>query len=258
MKKFTDSRKDNAIRFMKEQGLSNTLGGKWTNGKSCKHILKADTRPDQTDVIRKYNLLPGIDPDMLSVPHKFAHHLTSSQIMCYNFFRPLITDNGTPTPELIYILAERGVGIKDNSICEFESINPIDNTSYDLSIESAKLEIKFTEHGFGKAKNDGRHKTKFKNIYIDMIKKCKCLNCIPDEDSFFKFYQLFRNVLHIDDNSKYAIFVFPKGNMQCCNEFQEFVDRFINDEYMCNIQAWHWEDLLAGKEDSIFYKKYLR
>ena len=28
--------------------------------------------------------------------HPLAHHLTSSQIMCYNFFRPLINDKGIP------------------------------------------------------------------------------------------------------------------------------------------------------------------
>ena len=93
---------------------------------------------------------------------------------------------------------------------------------------------------------------------MDLIKNCKCLSCIPDENPFFENYQLFRNVLHIDDKSKYAICIFPKDNKQCCKELQEFVDRFINDEYKENIQAWYWEDLLAGKEDSDFYKKYLR
>ena len=134
----------------------------------------------------------------------------------------------------------------------------MDNTSYDLDIGPAKFEIKFTEYGFGKAKKDARHIAKFEDVYIDLIRKCKCLTCIPDEDSFFDFYQLFRNVLHIDDKSKYAIFIFPKANKQCCKEFQAFIDNFINEEYKENIQAWYWEDLLAGKEESDFFQKYLR
>lgn len=257
MKKFIDSRKENAVRFMAEKGMNDALGGKWTNGKSYAHILKVEDG-QKLDVIKKHNLLSGVNPDMFSDPHRFAHHLTSSQVMCYNYFRPLITNKRTPSPELIDIFAERGVHIPEDCICEFEALNPVDNTSYDLAICPAKFEIKFTEQGFGKAKNDARHKAKFDNAYMDLIKNCKCLSCIPDENPFFENYQLFRNVLHIDDKSKYAIFIFPKDNKQCCKELQEFVDRFINDEYKENIQAWYWEDLLAGKEDSDFYKKYLR
>lgn len=257
MKRFTDSRKRNSILFMKEQGYNNKLGGKWTNGNSYDHILKIDGGISQFDVICKYNLLEGISPDMFSDPHRFAHHLTSSQVMCYNFFRPLIDDNGNPSSELISILESRQISIPHDSICKFEAINPIDNTSYDMAIGSVTFEIKFTENGFGKAKADERHKVKFKEVYHGLIERCKCLVNYPDMDSFFEYYQLFRNILHIDDKNKYAVFIFPKDNKQCCKEFNEF-QQFIKDDFKRNIQAWHWETLLEGKETTDFYKKYLR
>ena len=258
MKRFTDSRKQNAVLFMKEQGMNDALGGVWTNSKSYDHILKIGKGQNQFDVISSYNLLKGVKPDMFSDPHRFAHHLTSSQVMCYNFFRPLINKEGGLSNEFIDILVGRNVQIPHNCTCEFEASNPIDNTSYDMAIGPAKFEIKFTEYGFGKAKKDIRHEEKFESIYIDLIRKCKCLSYIPEIEVFLKYYQLFRNILHIDDKSKYAIFIFPKGNKQCCREFQEFASIFINDEYRENIQSWYWEDLIAGKEDSDFFKKYLR
>ena len=257
MKTFTDSRKRNAVLFMKEQGYDDKLGGKWTNGNSYDHILKIDEGHNQYDVICKYNLLADINPDLFSVPHRFAHHLTSSQVMCYNFFRPLIYDNGKPSSELISILGDKHISIPNESICEFEATNPIDNTSYDMAIGPVKFEIKFTENGFGKAKTDERHKVKFNNVYHGLIEKCKCLVNYPDVKIFFSYYQLFRNILHIDDKNKYAVFIFPKDNKQCRREFNEFL-QFIKDDFRENIQVWHWETLLEGKEGSDFYKKYLR
>jgi hypothetical protein len=65
--------------------------------------------------------------------------------------------------------------------------------------------------------------------------------------------------LHIDDKSRYAVFIIPKDNKKCSDEFEKFVAEFIMDELISkNIQNWYWEDLLKGKEDTDFYKKYLR
>ena len=38
-------------------------------------------------------------------------------------------------------------------------------------------------------------------------------------------------------------------------EFNQF-HQLISDEYKDNVQAWYWEDLAAGKEDTDFFKKY--
>ncbi len=257
MNKFIESRKHNTVLFMREQGMDSALGGVWTNGNTYDHILKIGKGNNQFDVIKRYNLLKGVEPDMFSDPHRFAHHLTSSQVMCYNFFRPLIGKNGTMSKELISILEDRNIQIPNDSLCEFEASNPIDNTSYDMAIGPARFEIKFTEHGFGKAKSDERHKIKFETVYKDLIRCCRCLKDMPDMATFFKYYQLFRNILHIDSKDNYAVFLFPKGNKQCNKEFLEFYE-FIKDDYKENVQVWYWEDLLAGNENGDFFKKYLR
>ena len=257
MKKFIQSRKINATAFMIEKVMTSKLGGKWINGKECSHILKIDLDEFQFDVICKYNLLHGVKPDMFTSPHRFAHHLTSSQVMCYNYFRPLIDSEGVPSEAFRELLESKKVDLPDESICEFEVENPLDHTSYDMAAGPVRFEIKFTECGFGTAKSDDKHMQKFDKVYLPMINACECLSCKPDQDMFFKHYQLFRNVLHIDDKSRFAIFIFPKANKQCQREFLEFY-KFINDEYKDNVQVWYWEDLLEGKEDTDFYKKYLR
>lgn len=257
MKKFADSRKQNAVLFMNEQGMSHTLGGKWTNGKSYDHILKIDKGHNQLDIIKSYNVLSGINADLLSAPHRFAHHLTSSQVMCYNFFRPLMDSHGKLSEELKELFEKKNISIPEDSICEFEAINTKDNTSYDMKINHITFEIKYTENGFGKAKSDDRHQLKFEETYKGMLETCNCLISVPDKQTFFKYYQLFRNILHIDDKNKFAVFIFPRGNKRCVKEFEEF-NKLIEDEYKNNIQVWYWDDLLKGKEDSDFYQKYLR
>lgn len=259
MKNFIKARKDNSVKFITDQGKAKILGGKWTNGEPCQHIIKIETGEKKIDAIKKYNILSQINTDLFSNPHRFAHHLTSSQVMCYNFFRPLIDDNAKPSIDLMKILKDRHISIPQNSICEFETMNLVDGTSYDMTIGPVTFEIKFTEYGFGKAKSDDKHKTKFKEVYEKLINKCICFKRNPNIEEFFKYYQLFRNVLHIDDKSRYAVFIIPKDNKKCSDEFEKFVTEFIMDELISkNIQNWYWEDLLKGKEDTDFYKKYLR
>lgn len=258
MNKFIESRKHNAVLFMREQGMDSALGGVWTNGNTYDHILKIGKGNNQFDVIKRYNLLKGVEPDMFSDPHRFAHHLTSSQVMCYNFFRPLIGEDRKPSDDLVTILAENGIVLTEGyDTCAFETANKQDNTSYDMTIGPVTFEIKFTENGFGTAKDDDRHKKKFESVYKVMLDKCQCLISYPERKEFLQSYQLYRNVLHIDNKSKFAVFVFPKGNVKCMREFTQF-HQLISDEYKDNVQAWYWEDLAAGKEDTDFFKKYLR
>lgn len=72
----------------------NPIPGLWQGkGAPRKHILGNPSSPkERADVINKYSLLPNVplvDGDTIHL-HQYAHHLNSSQIMCYNFFRPMI------------------------------------------------------------------------------------------------------------------------------------------------------------------------
>lgn len=72
----------------------NPIPGLWQGkGAPRKHILGKPSSPkERADLINKYSLLPNVplvDSGTIHL-HQYAHHLNSSQIMCYNFFRPMI------------------------------------------------------------------------------------------------------------------------------------------------------------------------
>lgn len=80
-----------------------------------KHILgNPKTQIEKVDIINKYSILPNvmpIDSETLHL-HTHAHHLNSSQIMCYNFFRPIIGEYDKSikmyqNSELLSLLIER-------------------------------------------------------------------------------------------------------------------------------------------------------
>lgn len=62
-------------------------------GEPRKHILGNPLSVEEkVELVNKYSLLPStpkIDGKQIHL-HQYAHHLNSTQIMCYNFFRPLI------------------------------------------------------------------------------------------------------------------------------------------------------------------------
>ena len=95
----------------------NSIPGLWQGkGAPRKHILGKPSSPkERADLINKYSLLPNVplvDSGTIHL-HQYAHHLNSSQIMCYNFFRPMIEGfDGTmyhPKDDLIKLL-EKKVG----------------------------------------------------------------------------------------------------------------------------------------------------
>ena len=72
----------------------NPIPGLWQQkGQPKTHILgNPSTSEQKAELINKYSLLPNvpsIDCNTIHL-HRCAHHLNSSQIMCYNFFRPLV------------------------------------------------------------------------------------------------------------------------------------------------------------------------
>ena len=82
-------------------------------GEPRSHILgNPSTMEEKVELINTYSILPNIPPiDCKSIHlHQYAHHLNSSQIMCYNFFRPLIESfNGkmyTPKTSLLNLIKE--------------------------------------------------------------------------------------------------------------------------------------------------------
>ena len=84
------------------------------NGKPYSHILKID-RFNKRQIVSCYNIIQGVSSDLLPLSlHRFAHHLNSSQILCYNFFRPMLTESGRATEKLVTLLEKYGIKQSDD------------------------------------------------------------------------------------------------------------------------------------------------
>lgn len=253
------------------------LGGTW-RGKSYEHILKVRSRED---LIWEYNVLPAVrqidskEGRLLKGAqlHQCAHHLNSSQILCYNFFRPLLLakDKGAvPKPELSSLLLEGcGVTLSENAQCEFESASRFhDRTNFDLYINDDNgtevfFEIKYTEQHFGNGKNDPRHNDKFLKTYLPMIGHCSAIDkkAASDPKIFFRHYQLFRNTLGITGSNKYTLFIYPADNSSLAREAKLFKDSFLTGPDAANVHFLTWEEMTSLLPDSQhkneFINKYL-
>ena len=129
---YTDVR-EHLINYLEKTQNGKTEGiipGIWpNNGKEYKHILNIEK--GKVLAIQSYNLLRGVSqlPFILEGKslHQFAHHLNSSQVMCYNFFRPQLDDNKLVKEPLIKLLNDLGVIFDESNICakaDFEYEEP--------------------------------------------------------------------------------------------------------------------------------------
>lgn len=263
---------------------------------SKEHILFIDDDDPEAKylAIRQYNILEEANMEPFLLPnklHKFAHHLNSSQILCYNYFRPFIVNNaGVPILKASKQLSARVPALNDahviDSKFEYEQTIEIDpqnsqwywtpkgahkieaeGTNFDFYVKTAEdeifFEIKYTEQGFGHitdgddVKKDGKYSDKFEHLYKKHIDECVAINdCMRHEitkDIFFKYYQLFRNVIRIKTSHQYAVFIFPEENTKCYAEFSDF-KRFCKSSQVIGI---YWRDLLDSKtKENGFNTKY--
>ena len=67
--------------------------------------------------------------------HIYARHLNSSQMLCYNYIRPLFSDNKKAKDELVNLISEKITPITNDAECQFE-YNPDKNerTEFDFYI----------------------------------------------------------------------------------------------------------------------------
>lgn len=161
---------------------SNGIFRESNNGKDeVRHGYIIDIREgeEKLDLIKQYNILcyPEDFKELIGKPHTYAHHMNSSQVMCYNFFRPMLGEinrdivgyYGRPTKELSSLIKIfTGEDINPSSAkCRFEYIDnsskyvfikAVPNgrgeaSSFDFFIEDGDIkiffEIKYTESEFG-------------------------------------------------------------------------------------------------------------
>lgn len=206
--------------------------------------------------------------------HILANHLTSSQILCYNFFRLFIPEElccnrmMPVTLQLRQLLAKSFPEIpqmSENGVCQFEyKIDDEFNegTSFDFCMKDGKttvlFEIKYTESGFGKAPDDERHKNKFRDVYSKLLNRQDTVCKDIEREQFLNNYQLFRNALRTSENV-YAVVIYPKNNITCENEFKRFTSNNNWINHSERIKSIYWETALSNSilsENSELRRKY--
>lgn len=241
----------------------------------------------QMNAVKQYNTLKSIaeTKTFLLAPeqlHRYAHHLNSSQMMCYNFFRPYISEERTPSKELFTILQTVGVPVSfsNNAKCFFEyeqeekewqgeRTSNSKGTNFDFYLRSGDVEIffeiKYTEDGFGSfSKNENeflRHQKKFDSFYSEKLVKCPALKKkVEYGEDFRTNYQLLRNTIRATGKNKYVVFVYDANNPHTFKQLNQFLSEYIADEYKNNVIALEWQKLvIASHPDQIFefWNKYL-
>ena len=228
-------------------------------------------------IVKEYNVLKCLKNEDFLIEkelHRYAHHLNSSQLMCYNFFRPYIEVEGDklrPNNALIDLLRKYiAINQYDDALCQFEYVQQDceykgENTNFDFYLKSGDtevfFEIKYTETEFGKCDNDQKHEEKFNTIYNRLIMGCPAIKKpITYNKEFCKSYQLLRNSIRAKDKNKYIIFIYDGNNSYCKKQLNEFIDNYIKDEYKNNIKGITWQDIVEKSESPCkdeFIKKYL-
>lgn len=184
--------------------------------------------------------------------HRYAQHLNSSQILCYNFFRPLEDDKEKLSKQFENI----GINIKVIDKIEFEYCDGMDKfgdisgeTNFDYYVGSdycnIYCEIKYTEKKFGSCKNDIKHNEKFNYYkeYLSYILKTHLTLDDINKNDFFKYYQLFRNAIRVrNKNTDHCLFIIPYEREDLKREFDDWHKKYINDEL--DIRIVYWETLV--------------
>lgn len=198
-----------------------------------------NTRTRRVEAIKNYlnisideNFLPAKSEGRGESLHPYAHHLNSSQLLCYCVFRNMLTEDHAPKVPLIQLFASFGIKITSSARCDFEYNDgwiwerggEMEGTSFDFHISDGDceyfFEIKFTENGFGKAADDERHRLKIKDIYLPKIRRITLSDLSTDD--CLKYYQLIRNVIRADSDLKKVVFITDANNPSTTNDIKEF------------------------------------
>ena len=258
----------------------NPIPGLWQGkGAPRKHILGKPSSPkERADLINKYSLLPNVplvDSGTIHL-HHCAHHLNSSQIMCYNFFRPMIEGfDGTmyhPKDDLIKLF---GMEVDEelehkNAVCNFEYIDKSkDNTNFDFYFKSNQIEvfceIKYTEEWFAKSSSAKDPHERFESVYKPMIDKAKDIfaNGSISESVFnTKYYQLARNAIRATSSGKHVFFICPRSNKNLRKQFRQFSTECLTDEGRKRVKLITWGEIVLdayrlGIDINAFNNRYL-
>ena len=192
--------------------------------------------------------------------HLYSNHLCSSQIMCINFFLPLLKNE-----ELLNTVIARALEIKEDlgSLVkrEFEHRLDFDGKSeIDLYLEYENgmkiyIQTKYIESNFGEFLDNQKSRA-WDEKYSKFLSESLYLKDLT-KDEFFKNYELNRNIGLIRNKNDYVIFVYPSEN--------ESLKNIISEIELENVKEVDWNEitysvlqLLKGSSLEDYYREFSR
>ena len=264
------------VEAKKHHAKNNISGevGCYSGRSGYAHILPidSDTKKAKWEAIKKYGLLDIVkqfaenDEKFYNHLHHLAHHLTSSQIMCYNFFRPLIEH----PQKLAAVFHSLGATYIQDPKCKFEYVlDKGERTNYDFYIGNKDAhiycEIKYTEACFGKECRASIEswKDRQENLYPSLVRNTLMLwndevkKDIPNfvDICMKNHYQLFRNALSVKGENDYVFFICPQESESLKNQYNDFIGKYMSDYGTKHVLFVTWEDLIKHARKKFEDKK---
>jgi len=179
--------------------------------------------------------------------HKYFHHLNSSQAFAFNLFFPYFDGKAEAASALLRALGCTGT----LEFWEPETVpDPLEESNIDVfwrTTDGAQTfcEVKLSEVEFGKASDDFRHRSKFRDIYSQKLTP----HLEPSRlemRAFLDAYQFNRNVWHMvhEDRSR-LIFLLPRANAGLWASLQELLSGVLPPTRK-RISAVAIEDVIAA------------
>jgi hypothetical protein len=256
--------------------LVDKKGGAWKGKGSFAHILRDSQNDWMFNLLLPYREVGSLVQDIrkgVIKKHMYAHHLNSSQMMCMNFFYPLMIED-----RLDIILKAINSKIKwGKPVALFEFNSPMEvgkaaelnkeklfgePTNFDFFITTSNgyrvyFEIKYTEAEFGAPE---KKNNSYPQKYYDKFEVYKSLipSCFKDEykanaDYFLDHYQLMRNLIHLQSSNDFVVYLVP-GENPIISEAEEIKN--VLNSLQDNCKVVKWEDIITVVENEPLLKDY--
>ena len=157
-------------------------------------------------------------------PHKYFHHLNSSQAFALNLFVPFF-GTGAPAPLLRALQMDGSVSDWRLEYVPYaEEGTNVDVAWRDEDGSWTYCEVKLSEQGFGMAKRDQRHEDKLVKIYQPVL-EAYCPAELLEPGRFFADYQILRNVwLVAREPTASLLFLLPRRNESLWGPLRSVLD----------------------------------
>lgn len=156
--------------------------------------------------------------------NKYCNHLNSSQIMCMNFFLPLLENEEIMDKIVAKVL---NIDIEDlgERVDYFCNAMHDEKNQFDLYLKYSSgyriyLESKYTEEKFRSFSNQDKDEY-WEKYYKEFLQKSRYLKDLKKDD-FYKDYQLYRDIGLIQGDKDYVIFLYPFDNERIEKKLEDF------------------------------------